>query len=467
MVAKYEINNLQIYLGIQYERYSGKFTLSTNIQPSAKRTKAAVCSMPSGTYFEFRIFKTGIALLFLIILGGCKARRLAKTTPQMDIEPQFRVRVLLLDDVTDCKLKISSPFSISTIDNPIATREHVEQVNTVLNVNLTEGKITIGDQLYSGNEVIVSPNEPYIFNLNGDDYRGQLELITNSDGNSFDAVNPVPLEPYLAGVVGAEMPRYWEPEALKAQAIASRTYCLYIKKRFGDNRSWDVKKSQANQVYLGIKAESAQVWDAVNKTHGQVLVCKGSSDSEDIFPAYYSSVCGGYTEDSKGVFGDSFDTLTSVSCPYCKDVAKPGSYFWPTAQFDKKYVTERLQTRYPKLKQLGKITNIKAEKQSDYQGIYGKYSRLTLVKLSGSKGKSDFLRGEDFRLSIDPSGRKIRSAIFQIVNNNNKWAFLSGRGFGHGVGMCQCGAQGMARAGKKAEEILGFYYRGSKIVTIY
>ena len=403
----------------------------------------------------------------LIILGGCKARQLVRATPQMDIEPQFWVRVLLLDDVTDCKLKMSSPFSIDTRDNPKAAGEQFGPVHTAVTVSVSGGRITIGSQDFASNEVTVSPGEPYIFTLNSDDYRGKLQIIINSDSNSFDAVNLVPLEPYLAGVVGAEMPKYWEPEALKAQAIASRTYCLYIKKRFGGNRIWDVRKSQANQVYLGVKAESAQVWDAVNKTYGQVLVCKGSLDSEEIFPAYYSSVCGGYTENSKGVFGDSFDTLTGVACPYCKDVAKPGFYYWPTAQFDKTYVTEMLHQRYPKLKQLGNITNIMAARQSDYQGAYGKYSRLTLVKLLGSNGKSNFLRGEDFRLSVDPSGRKIRSAIFQIVNWNDKWAFLSGRGFGHGVGMCQCGAQGMARAGKKAEEVLGFYYRGSRIIRVY
>ena len=404
----------------------------------------------------------------MIILSGCKARQLAKPTPQMDIDQQFWVKVLLLDDVTDCNLKISSPFSIDTTDIPKAAGEPFGSDQTAVKVSVSGGRITIGSQDFASNEVTVSPGEPYIFTLNSDDYRGKLQLIINSDSNSFDAINLVPLEPYLAGVVGAEMPKYWEPEALKAQTIASRTYCLYIKKRFGDNRNWDVRKSQANQVYLGVKAESAQVWDAVNKTYGQVLVCKDSFGSEEIFPAYYSSVCGGNTENSKGVFGDSFDTLTGVACPYCKKVTKPGFYYWPTAQFDKTYVTERLHQRYPKLKQLGTITNIKAEKQSDYQGAYGKYSRLTQVKLSGSNGKSDFLRGEDFRLSVDPSGRKIRSAIFKIVNwSDDKWTFSSGRGFGHGVGMCQCGAQGMARAGKTSEEILGFYYRGSKIVNIY
>ena len=405
-------------------------------------------------------------LLLLVIVGGCKARQLARPTPQMDIEAQFWVRVLLLDDVTDCKLKTRSPFSIGTRDNSIATRQHFGQVNVPINVSVSGGRITIGSQHFVSNEVIISPDEPYIFNLNGNDYRGKLKLITNPEDKSFDAVNLVPLEPYLAGVVGAEMPNYWEPAALQAQAIAARTYCLYMKKRFGSKRSWDVKRTQANQVYLGVKAESAQVWEAVNRTYGQVLVCKGPGGTEGIFPAYYSSVCGGYTENSKYVFGDSFEALAGVACPYCKDVAKPDFFFWPMVQFDKAYVTNRLLRRYPKLKRLGEIRNIRATKQSDYQGNYGRYSRLTLVKLLGSTGKSDFLRAEDFRLAIDRSGRKIKSTICQIVNWGDKWAFLSGRGYGHGVGMCQCGAQGMARKGKTARQILGFYYPGSKILTI-
>lgn len=457
----------QIYLGSQYERYSGKFTLSTNTQPAANRLKHTASAVSPGTHFAFLIFKIGFPLLLPIILGGCKARKMARPTPQMDAEPQFWIRVLLLNDVTGCKLKSHSPFSISTSDNLTATRQHFGQANVPINVSVSEGGINIGGEEFASKEVIISPNEPYIFNINGNDYRGKLKLITNGEDHSFDAINLVPLEPYLAGVVRAEMPDYWEPEALKAQATASRTYCLYIKKRFGNNRNWDVKKTQANQVYLGVKAESGQVWDAVNKTYGQVLVCKDPAGTEDIFPTYYSSVCGGYTENSKHVFGDSFEALVSVVCPYCKDVARSHYFFWPMAQFEKGNVTNKLQQRYPKLKPLGKIVKIKVSKQTDYPGNDEKYSRLTQVKLLGSRGKSDFLRAEDFRLSVDPSGRKIKSTIFQIVDLGDKWAFLSGRGFGHGVGMCQCGAQGMARAGKTSEEILGFYYRGSRIKRIY
>jgi len=405
-----------------------------------------------------------VSLLLLIILGGCKARPLTRPTPQMDIGPQFWVRVLLLNDVTDCTLKIGSPFSVINFDpHRQVERNYSDRLNVPLKIEMSAGTITVAGQPLTDSEAIILPGAPYIFNLNGNDYRGKLKLVINPDGSSFDAINLVPLEPYLAGVVGAEMPDYWEPAALKAQAIAARTYCLYIKKRFGRNRAWDVRKTQAHQVYLGVRAESARIWEAVNRTYGQVLICKHPDGTEGIFPTYYSSICGGHTENSKHVFGDSFEALVGRPCPYCKNVAKHSFFYWPTVQFDKTYVTARLLRRYPKLKQIGEITNIIAARQSNY----GKFSRVTLVKLVGSTGKSDFLRAEDFRLAIDPSGRKLQSTIYQIVNMGDKWEFLAGIGYGHGVGMCQCGAQAMAREGKTAEQILSYYYANSRIEPVY
>ncbi len=136
---------------------------------------------------------------------------------------------------------------------------------------------------------------------------------------------------------------------------------------------------------------------------------------------------------------------------------------WPMTSFEKADVITRLLQNYPKLKHLGEITNITAASQSNY----GEFSRLTKVKLLSSTGKSDFLRAEDFRLTIDPTGRKFKSTICQIVEWDAKWAFVSGRGWGHGVGMCQCGAEGMARQGKNAKQILSHYYPGSKISSVY
>ena len=380
----------------------------------------------------------------------------------MNIAPDFWVRVLLCDGVKTCVLKSDRPFDVSGSQSQIS-QSRFNFVDIPLEVGISGGKIAIAGKPYS-NEVIISPDEPYIFNLNGSDYRGKLKLIINPDSNSFDAINLVPLEPYLAGVIGAEMPDYWEPEALKAQAIAARTYCLYMKKRFGDNRHWDVSKTQASQVYRGVTVESAQIWDAVEQTKGKVLTCIHPDGTEDIFPAFYSSTCGGHTENSQNVFGgESFGPLTGVRCPYCKYVAKPSFFFWPMVKFDKKIVEGKLLKRYQSLNKLGKIAKIIADKQSNYKD----FSRITNVKVVGSTGKTNSLRAEDLRLTIDPTGLKIKSAICKIIDLKDEWAFILGRGYGHGVGMCQCGAQGMAREGKNARQILFHYYPGSKIVNVY
>jgi len=402
-----------------------------------------------------------VFLLLLTALFGCAERQLVRPTPQMDVDQQFWVRVLLFENIKACTLK--SPYRLTVLDGRIQTTlAHLNQPNLPINAAASAGTITIAGRAYKTDSVVILPDNPHIFNINGSVYRGKLQLIINRDGDSLTAVNIVPLEPYLAGVVGAEMPSYWESAALEAQAIAARTYCLYIKRRFGTKRRWDLRRTAANQLYLGVSAESAQVWKAVEHTYGQVLICRQPDGTEDIFPAYYSSTCGGHTENSKHVFGDSFEPLTGVPCPYCRDVAKPTLLFWPMRKFDKAHVSAALLRRYPKLKRLGKITNITAARQSDY----GSFSRLTMVKLTGSNGKSDLLRAEDFRLTIDPTGRKFKSTICQIANLGGKWAFLSGRGWGHGVGMCQCGAQAMARRSRTARQILSHYYPGSRILTI-
>jgi stage II sporulation protein D len=400
--------------------------------------------------------------MFLTVLAGCGKRQAAAPTPQMDADLQFWVRVLLLDDCSDCTL--GAPCDLTLIDpQRQTTLARVENTQEPLNLRSTPEGIVVGPHLLHSPQIIFHPDSPYVFQLNGRPYRGRLMLTVNDDRTSFDAVNIVPLEPYLAGVIGAEMPDYWEPAALRAQTVAARTYCMFMKQRFGPKRTWDVRRTQANQVYLGMTAESGQVWDAVNKTAGQVLVCAQPDGSQALFPAYYSSTCGGHTENSRNVFGDSFGPLAGVPCPYCMEVARPAFYFWATAQFDKTTVTKKLIRNYPSLKELRQITGIVAVKQSNY----GRFARLTSVKLIGSTGKSRRLEAENLRLTIDPTGRKIRSTICKIEDAGDKWSFKSGRGYGHGVGMCQCGAQAMARQAINATQILMYYYPHSKIISLY
>ncbi|MBN1974605.1 MAG: SpoIID/LytB domain-containing protein [Sedimentisphaerales bacterium] len=406
-----------------------------------------------------------IFLLFLLIINsGCKEHKPASPTPDIQVDEQFWIRILLLDNIRQCSIVIDSNFSIEeeNADSKKKVKTAFKPLDKPINVQIYNSQINISDQNYVSSRIVFSPENPHIFNLNNKPYRGKVKIISNPDGTSFDVINLVPLESYIAGVAGAEMPDYWEPEALKCQVIASRTYCLFIKKRFGSNRTWDLNKTAANQVYLGIEAESPAVWKAVNETSGMILTCRQADGTESIFPSYYCSTCGGHTENSENVFGDSYEPLKGVPCTYCKNVAKPEIFFWPDVKFEIGDVNDRLMNKYPAFSRLGKIVEISTDRQSDYE----EFSRLTRIKISGSNGNSEFLRAEDFRLTLDPTGRKFMSAACKFTKSDNNLIFSNGRGWGHSVGMCQCGAQGMAREGKKAKEILNYYYPDSKILKI-
>ena len=424
----------------------------------------------------------------MVFLRGCEHRQTIRPTPQMGIESRFWVRVRLLHNVVECTFEVPSACRIASADSAPEAQTGApppELPAGPTEVVIAGGRLMLGDTPLTDKEVVFSPDKPYVFGLNGHKYRGRLKLIVDREGRSFDAINLVPLEPYLAGVIGEEMPYYWEAAALQAQAVAARTYCLFVKNRFGTNRAYDVSRTQSSQVYGGIDAESSQIWDAVNSTCGQVLMAPELMEEEGtisallhgggppsriddpqlcgLFPAYYSSACGGHTSNSQEVFGDSFGPLQGVPCPYCKDVAKLALFYWPVAPFDRETITKHLLQRYPKLSALGEVSEIAATAETRY----GPFSRLTRIRLTGATGKKDTLRAEDLRLALDPSGLKIKSAACQIIPWGDGWAFVSGRGWGHGVGMCQHGAEGMARLGSNAEAILQYYYPGAKIVNVY
>jgi stage II sporulation protein D len=400
-------------------------------------------------------------LLLMLTLQGCTERRLSSPTTQMDLDPNLWIRVLLIEKTKICRFRSESTFSIIDANSQSLLAEFGPTTVSAA-ISLTDNRISINGKGFSAKELIVSSESPHIFSLNGDHYRGKLKITVNPNGLFFDAVNLVPPEPYLAGVVGVEMYDYWENAALEAQAIAARTYCMFIKNKFGPNRHWDLKKTQSSQVYRGLCAESARIWRAVNKTRGQVLLCRNPNGKKELLPAYYSSACGGHTENSKNVSGITRKPLAGVRCTYCQDISRLSLFFWPTAEFDKDRASRLILNKYPKLKPLQKITNITAARVSDY----GSFSRLTLIKLTGSNGKTGYLRAEDLRLTLDPTGLKFKSTICQIADLGKTWAFISGRGFGHGVGLCQCGAEGMARDGKNAAQILSHYYPGSEISKI-
>jgi stage II sporulation protein D len=219
-------------------------------------------------------------------------------------------------------------------------------------------------------------------------------------------------------------------------------------------------QSEATQVYRGLEAETSTVREAVLATTGQVLVTRSANGQENIFPTYYSSSCGGHTEAAENVFGgEAIAPLKGVQCKYCVTVARRSNYYWKPVTMTMQQISDRLMKRYPSLEKLKSISDFNVTK-------LGYKSRVVRVKLMGENGKTDTLRGEDFRLCLDPTGRKIKSAIFTVERKGNKVTFQNGLGFGHGVGLCQCGAQGMARDGKAYNSILSYYFPESRLTTI-
>jgi stage II sporulation protein D len=409
-----------------------------------------------------RLALAAVALFVTIIGNGCR-RPTVLPTPQMDTARSSWVRVRLEGGKSLCSVGV--PSGAMTADDKPVIDNRLPRDFAPFNVAIAPGGLTVNGVTIPCKQLMIVPGSPYVFDVNGKRYRGNITFSLDSSGSTFEIVNEVPLEAYLAGVIGSEMPNYWEPEALKAQAIVARTYCVYTKQTYGVNRAWDVSPTQAHQVYGGMAAETSQIWDIVNATKGQVLVCQGKDGQETIFPTYYSSTCGGHTEASVNVFGDTWSAMTGVPCPYCRDIAPADKFQWGPVSYDLAEASRLIFEKYPSLRNLGEISAVVPSRESKYDG--GKWSRIGFIKLTGTSGQTGTLKAQDLRLAIDPSGRVIKSTACTITVEGRTLKFSNGHGWGHGVGMCQCGAQGMARKGFKVEQVLTYYYPTSAIRQTY
>jgi len=398
----------------------------------------------------------GACIVCMVTLTGCTKREPIRPTAGMLESAESWIRVLLFYNRTECTIHAPSGFDIR--DENSAMEARFPDRSESIQVLVEDNKIRIGGMLLNG-PVIIQPKDPFVFFINGQGYRGHLTLRIG-EPNQLQAINSLPLEAYLLGVVGAEMHSYWERQALQAQSIAARTYALYAKNRYGKEHDWDVTSTQANQVYRGLAAETATVRRAVEQTDGMILTCQSAQGPWEIFPTYYSSTCGGHTEDSQAVFGESFAALHGTACPWCGKISSARFRNWGPVEYSIEEVHRKLVSRYPSLSEkLVKITAI------EVAGT-GSLGRITRVSLIGSNGKKDSVRGEDFRLALDPSGMKLKSAVFSVKREGVVYVFYNGQGFGHGTGLCQTGAEYMAREGNTYTQILNWYYPGAKIMQL-
>jgi len=270
--------------------------------------------------------------------------------------------------------------------------------------------------------------------LNGRGYRGSLRV--SSERGKLRIVNVVDVEGYVCGVVPCEVVPSWSAEALKAQAVAARSYAL-VKMEKTAAQPYDVVATVYDQKYGGLDVETAATNAAVAATAGQVLYYRGQP-----FTAWYHACCGGATADAAQVFNEPSPPQRGSPCGYC---SKAPVYRW-TTRMKGADVAARLGVR----DLVGLST----------QGV-GLDGRVAQVVVHRAAGTTLPVTGLRFRERLG-----LRSTRFEIKADGDCFVF-EGRGWGHGVGMCQWGARGMADAGKAYAEILAHYYRGAEITQAY
>jgi stage II sporulation protein D len=277
--------------------------------------------------------------------------------------------------------------------------------------------------------------------LNGREYPAPLEISRAGEG--LAVVNEVPLEEYLVGVLRAESNEKWPLEALRAQAVVARTYAAYHRLLNGA-KPYHIVASTAHQQYAGRVAAASPVWGAVRETAGQVLLWEG-----DVFPAFYHTESGGYTEDPRTVFAArNMPALKAVRCEF--STGSPHFYWALDVR-----LTDLAEILRRHAAVVGSVTAIDVTERTPSL-------RAAVVTVHGTRG-SVRLRGNDFRRMIGYD--TFKSTLFAVAVDA-QWARFSGRGYGHGVGMCQWGAKGMAEQGHTARQILEFYYPGTVLDTL-
>ncbi len=285
----------------------------------------------------------------------------------------------------------------------------------------------------------------------GRSFRGRLELSPSS-GKGLDAVAGLKIEEYLCGVLAGELPRGFHEETCKAQAVCARTYALYHSRIARvKGRKWDMTAGTSSQVYRSAASFSAKINIAVNSTRGLVMTW-----DERLFSAFYSSSCGGHTDDASLVFGtDPITPLSGVNCPYC---SKAGHKWkeWEIRVFHDDAARKLLPFARDKGVVLGEVSALRPV-------FCERTRRARSIMVDHAFGKLE-VPSHAFRTRLGTS--VLRSTLITSFTGGQDSTAFKGRGWGHGVGMCQWGAEVMAREGKDYSDILRHYYPGRRLKRV-
>ena len=268
---------------------------------------------------------------------------------------------------------------------------------------------------------------------NHHNYRGKISLFVQN--NQIIPVNEVPLEEYLYGVLPGEIGTSFPEEALKAQAVISRSYVLFSKKN-NKNVNFDVYDSVMSQVYLGYDYESKKLNMIVDSTKDKVITY-----NEKIINAVFHSDSGGKTVNNEDAWGGQ-------PLPYLRGRDDNNSDYSPKKKWD-------LEISYKEI-----ISKFGIEPKEIFVA-YNNADRVEEIVFNDTKTTKS-ITGDKFRIAL--GNNRIFSNYMEIENDKkNERLLITGRGFGHGVGASQWGMYNLAKKGYNYQKIIKFYYQNVKI----
>jgi stage II sporulation protein D len=338
------------------------------------------------------------------------------------------MRVAIKRNVND--LRIGSSTNAVVKDGGGRVIGEISGMNS-FNAQRNGSNISIGN--LTANVLLIEPrNNGYVW-IGDRWYRGKTRLV--NQGGQITAVNHVDIEQYLYSVVGAEAVASWPIEALKAQAVAARTYALH-KRSQSKNPNYDVDTTTATQVYKGLDSEYSSTVQAVGQTNGQVMTYNGQT----ILAVFHSS-SGGHTENVEDIW--------SSRLPYLRGVVDYDQSA-PVYQWTKTFTGRELGNL---ISGVGTVTAMTPERTTP-QG------RVITMRVTGTGGTTR-ISGENLRKALN-----LRSTLVSVSPLGNGSFQVYGKGFGHGVGLSQWGAESLAQQGLNYQQILGHYYSSASLSQI-
>jgi stage II sporulation protein D len=402
------------------------------------------------------------ALILLLGVGSCMPKDEPVMLPvPIDLSVSPHIRIGLMLDVT--RPVFTATGGLRVID-PARGEVASYPEGVAIEARARGGSVQVGDLSLA--MVILAPVEPAGgVMLNNRSYGGTIELSRGADG--VRVVNRITLEEYLVGVVTAEMGTRGPEEraALEAQAVASRTYALRHMEGSGAE-AYDLVATVDHQVYNGRESGGSMAAEAVAATRGLVLTWDGA-----LIDAFYSSTCGGRTEAGEAVF-------VGAARPYllAQPDLRPDGVAWcaisPRFQWRERWNGAEMAATLRRTLAAERLSTARAADLREIR-VLGRTpsGRIGQMELVGSGGRITVAGSAIRRVLAPTDGGLLRSSDFTVRIGRSGGRIdqveLEGRGYGHGVGMCQWGAIGRARAGHDYRTILMSYFPGTTLERRY